>query len=151
MKTKQPVWKLIAKLGDVNPIDYGGAFVYEDATGVYDPEVELIATEEDCERWTVYRFSIDPCTFINGILSDNKFHPELTALFADSLEAVAETYGRAASDIIHSLTSGTLQDRAQAWLNIGNYHGMENLDSYPLTFTDRAEVEARYASETANR
>ena len=151
MKTKQPVWKLIAKLGDVHPIDYGGAFAYEDATGVYDPEVELIETEEDCERWTVYRFSIDPCTFINGILSDNKFHPELTALFADSLEAVAETYGRAASDIIHSLTSGSLQDRAQAWLNIGNYHGMENLDSYPLTFTDRAEVEARYASETANR
>ena len=42
METKQPKWKLIAQLGDVNPIDYGGYFIYEDETGVYPPEGEKL-------------------------------------------------------------------------------------------------------------
>lgn len=34
--------------------------------------------------------------------------------------------------------------RALVYRAIGEYHGYENLDQYPLTFKTRAEVEARY-------
>ena len=43
----QPVWSCIANLGDVNPIDYGGYFVYIDTTGVYPPEAELLIAPSD--------------------------------------------------------------------------------------------------------
>lgn len=42
METKQPRWKLVAQLGDVHPIDYGGYFVYRDTTGVYEEEAEVL-------------------------------------------------------------------------------------------------------------
>lgn len=68
----QPEWKYVCNLGDVSPIDHGGDFLYVDATGVYSPEIEhLVAPADDVfdtprARWTVYRFSVSPCTFISG-------------------------------------------------------------------------------------
>jgi hypothetical protein len=46
-------------------------------------------------------------------------------------------------------TSSNLCERALAWQAVGDYHGFDDLDSYPLTFKSRAEVEARYAEELA--
>jgi len=40
--TTQPQWKLIANLGDVDYINHGGFLVYEDTTGQYAPEVEVV-------------------------------------------------------------------------------------------------------------
>lgn len=75
--TQQPTWKLIANLGDVHPIDYGGYFVYVDETGTYEAEAELLEVPEDEDRtYRVYRFILDRCTLTNGVLSDNKFHPD---------------------------------------------------------------------------
>lgn len=34
METRQPLWTRIANLGDVNPIEYGGFFVYVDRRGL---------------------------------------------------------------------------------------------------------------------
>lgn len=39
--TNQPKWHCVANLGDVNPLEYGGAFVLIDATGVYPPELHV--------------------------------------------------------------------------------------------------------------
>jgi hypothetical protein len=39
--TNQPVWKCIANLGDTTPLEYGGAFLLVDETGVYDPELTV--------------------------------------------------------------------------------------------------------------
>ena len=69
METKQPKWKLIAQLGDVNPIDYGGYFIYEDETGVYPPEGEkLLIIDEDSDNstWEIRRFQLDKCKLIDG-------------------------------------------------------------------------------------
>jgi len=148
MSTQQPEWKLIANLGDVHPVDHGGYFVYEDQTGVYPPEAELlISPDTDEGNWIVYRFILEPCTFTNGILSDNKYHPDHKAWFADSLQSIASFVDRSVDGLITSLTHGDVVDRAMAWREIGEYHGFENLDSYPLTFTDRAEVEKRYSNK----
>lgn len=163
----QPKWKLIANLGDVNPIDYGGYFIYIDETGVYDPEAELLIAPEDEDEdgngeWTIYRFELERCTYIDGILSDNRFHPELSAWFAQSpaerAERPQDTTNLANVASFIDSTEDALQTdlcsddpiaRAHAYRAIGDYHGFENFDSYPITLRNRAEVEARYAEEIA--
>lgn len=146
----QPNWKLIANLGDVNPIEYGGYFVYEDTTGVYAPEGELLQYNDDRNEWTIYRFPLDKCTLTNSVLSDNKFHPEYPAWFARKLDNVGDYIMSATGDQMRQWLCGdNLCERAMAYEAIGSYHGFENLDSYPLTFTERAEVEARYKDEVA--
>jgi hypothetical protein len=157
----QPTWKLIANLGDMNPIDYGGYFVYVDETGVYQPEAELLIApeEEDSgEPWMVYRFVLERCTCIDGILSDNPFHRDHPVWFAKPeteradrpqdttyLSNVADFIGQPVSELIAGLCSEDPIARARVYRAIGDYHGFENLDSYPLTYRDRAKVEARYA------
>lgn len=157
----QPNWKLVAQLGDVHPIEYGGYFVYEDTTGQYDPEAELlIAPDDDDGQWTAYRFTLEPCTFIDGVLSDNKFHPEHPAWFAGTeaqrlerpqdstyLKNIADFAGVSVEELVSYFT-GNIEARASAWRLVGEYHGFENLDGYPLTM-NKAEAEARYAEELA--
>ena len=135
----QPVWKLVANLGDVNPLDYGGYFVYVDETGVYQPEAELL--REYDESYTVHRFRLEQCTLTDGILSDNSFHPSHPAWFADSLVSI-KVYG-GTEDLIPLLCSADPIQRAIAYQAIGDYHGFENLDSYTITLT-RKEVKKRY-------
>lgn len=143
----QPTWKLVAQLGDVNTIDHGGHFVYVDETGVYAPEAEVltIADETDgAELWEIHRYILEPCTYVAGILSDNPYHPELPAWFADSLPDVVAYVGSSTPAMIADLCGDDLTAKALAWKAIGDYHGMDNLDSYPTQWADRAQLEARY-------
>ncbi len=156
----QPKWKLIAQLGDANPLEYGGYFIYQDETGVYVEEGEVLLTpdEEDGEH-IVSRFSLEKCTFINGILSDNKFHPDKPAWFAKPeserkerpqdttyLSNVAEFVGLDYDDFVESFCSDDSRARALAYQAVGEYHGFANLDSDPLTLT-RSEAFDRYADD----
>jgi hypothetical protein len=144
MTSKQPKWQLIANLGDVSPFDYGGYFVYRNTTGVYPEDAELL--EGPCEgdrEYTVYRFCLDRCTFVDGVLSDNPFHPECPAWFADNIAGVASCVGKDPAELIAGLCSADPVERAHAYRDIGSYHGWENLDQYPLRLS-RAEVEQRY-------
>ncbi len=163
MSTK-PTWKLVANLGDVHPVDYGGYFVYVETTGVYPPVAELVEPSSDDDEdgpLTVYRFTLDRCTFIGGILSDNKFHPAHPAWFASPesrmaerpqdtsyLSRLATTMGCSIEDIAELLCSDDPIDLAQGYRMIGEYHGFDNLDSYPLTLT-RDEAIARYGEYSA--
>jgi hypothetical protein len=149
MTSNQPVWKLLDVLGDVNPIDHGGMLVYQDETGVYAPEAVVICAlikdyEDDPDRWIVYRFPLDRCTYVDGILSDNEFHPEHPAWFANALGAVAVRSGL--RDLTTLLCSADPIERAQAYQAIGDCHGFINLDHEPVTDLDRSEMEARYGS-----
>ena len=148
--TKQPAWKRIANLGDVNPIDYGGYFVYVDTTGVYPPEAEvLISPDSDDapEGWTVYRFILDQCTFVDGVLSDNSFHPELPAWWADELPRLAAYNGQTELRLVTDFCSDDPIARAWAYRSLGDYYGYHELDSYPLRFHSRDDVEARYPED----
>ncbi len=154
--TPQPQWKLLANLGDVNPLDYGGYFVYRDETGVYPEEAELLeldSPDNDNSNYTVYRFILERCSFVNGVLSDNKFHPECSAWFANPdrkgdkytvLGDIASFTGQDASELIDDICSDDAIRRAMVWQSIGRYNGFDNLDSYPLKLT-KEEAEARYA------
>lgn len=99
-------------------------------------------------RWRVYRFMLEPCTYINGVLSDNKFHPDKAAWFADSIEEIARCSGQPDVRAFISAMTGdssesNLTAKAFAWIAIGEHFGFDNLDNYPLELT-RAEVEERY-------
>jgi hypothetical protein len=145
MTTQQPEWTMLANLGDVNPLNHGGVFVYTDATGVYPPEVEIIEPDDDDEptSWTVHRFILEPCTLVNGVLSDNPFHPDHPAWFADGLQAVADSTDRGLSSLQAALCSEDIITRAFAYVDVARHFGLENFDEYPLTL-DRTEANERY-------
>jgi hypothetical protein len=171
MITNQPIWKYIANLGDKDPIDHGGYFIYEDETGVYPPEGELLIAPdadppdpkegEDPEdkkfkKWTVFRFILNKCIqqpFWPYTLSDNPYHPNLPAWFAefengrrDDINGMA-SFADLAPDILRQMfCSWKTLDRARAWQIVGEYFGFENLDSYPLHLA-REEAIERYTEE----
>ncbi len=164
--TNQPQWKFLANLGDANPLDHGGYFVYEDETGDYPPEAEVLVIDNESEpaeaklTYTVYRFALDKCTYVKGILSDNKYHPEHPAWWAGTeeerknrpqettcLKNLADQFdGMAVEDLAAKFCSDNPLDRAWAYREVGEYHGFENLDHDPFTLT-RAEAEERYKEE----
>lgn len=145
----QPEWVFVANLGDVNPIDYGGLFVFTDSTGVYDPECESVEMiddsedDEDRQRFIVHRWILEPCTFIDGVLSDNPYHPDSPAWFADDLGAAARCCDVELDELRWLFCSADAVERAQAWRVVRDYWGEHELDSYPMTFS-RAEIEKRY-------
>ena len=134
----QPKWKLLANLGDANPIDNGGYFVFEDETGAHPAEAELLEPPaEEGAAWEVHRFMLDRCTYVDGVLSDNPYHKGLPAWFAhpesqkanrpqDStyLSRVAETMGTPVEKLIEMFCSENPLERAGAYREIGEYHGL---------------------------
>ena len=155
METKQPIWRYLQNIGDCTPLEYGGAFVFEDTTGVYAPELEILEEpqvewygepEDDPRTWTVYCLTIEPHTFEDGVLSDNPFHKGLAVWYADKLQAVASSADAGYLDFVSALVSGPIVACAQAYLDLVSYFGAHEFDSYPLTLT-REEVFARYAEK----
>lgn len=156
MTTRQPEWKLIDNLGDWgDPVGSGGFFVYVDTTGVYDPEAEVFEPYfEDGEDFGhAYRFSLERCTYINGILSDNQFHPEHPAWWdynsregEDKLRDIAQAVDMEKDELTAMFCSEDPRKRAWAYREVGVYFGYDNLDSYPLKLTEE-EANERYAEE----
>ncbi len=155
----QPKWRFVASIGDVDPVSYGGTLIFRDSTGVYCEEAASIQPSfDDDNNIYVYRFVLEKCTFINGVLSDNKFHPEHPAWFAkpESEKATRpqdSTYLSSPcsfcdvtyEDMVMRLCSDDPILRAMAYDDIGRYHGFENLDGYPLEMT-AGQVRRKYRS-----
>ncbi len=159
----QPKWKLVANLGDVNPLDHGGFFVFKDATHVYSPEAEVLLLdnendEDENTTYTMYRFGLDKCTFENGVLSDNPFHPGHSAWFAAQeerkktrpqdttyLSNVCDCCDWELDDLRIALCSDNVFLRARAYQDLASYHGYDNFDSYPLRMSHE-EATRRYSS-----
>lgn len=153
----QPIWKRVANLGDASPLEHGGYFVYEDQTGVYAPEAEYFQPNEDEDDdapVNVYRFVLEPCTYIDGVLSDNPYHPSHAAWFAGSderarpqdttyLSNICRCCDISEEELIALFCSDSSTDRAWAWRMVGDYHGFDNLDSCPLRLT-QADLAERY-------
>lgn len=146
MPTKQPKWKLVAQMGDANPLEYGGYFIYVDETGIYPPEgewVEVICHEKKPSTYRAYRFILENCTLTEGILSDNPYHPLHPTWFSYNLQSIANFIGMTLENLTNLFLSDIATARAIAWRAVGEYHGFENLDSYSITLT-KAEAKRRY-------
>ena len=158
--TNQPVWKKIGTVGDINPIDYDGGFIYHDETGVYPAELEYIQSTRDDEpiEWRVYRTVLDRLRCRDGYLylasvednwgkyheGEKEFYPSVyDEWFNRDLGGVADCVGLGVADLREMLCSEDEQARAFGYLNLAEYFGWENFDSYPLHFTSREELEAR--------
>ena len=146
--TKQPEWKFVANLGDVNPLDYGGYFVFEDRTGVYPPEAEKF----DPDTMDAHRIVLDPLTLVNGKLINARIAKEeklpyplesYTEWFEDSIPSIASYIGMEEAELISLFCSNDPRKLARAYEAVYMYHGWENGDSYPLTLTEE-EAEKRY-------
>lgn len=162
METRQPNWELIANLGDTNPLDYGGYFIYRDTTGVYSEEGEKLFVDENesGDVFTVHRFSLDRLKLVQdektGVtyLAPLRYeaswpHPlsQYDEWFNKDLNRVADFIGQTVIELREAFCSENPLDRAHAYQAIGDYHGYVNLDSYPLTFNSRTEVEERYKAK----
>ena len=144
MQTAQPEWKFLNNLGDNHPIDYGGYFILEDKTGVYDPEaiwLESPDSDESKEPWIVYRFSLEPHTYINGILSDNKYHPDHAVWYAEDINSLSKDIDVLPNILIEMFCSNNPIQRAIAYREVLQHWGPENFDFYPLIFKTREEIE----------
>lgn len=137
-----PEWAFVDNLGDASPLEHGGLFLYTDRTGVYPPEMERVEPSIG-KRFEVRRVVLAPCTFVNGVLSDNPYHPDHPAWFATDLPGVASSMGCELDELRARFCSTEPRERASAWCDVLDYHGWENGDSYPLELT-RKEAEARY-------
>lgn len=142
----QPEWELVGTIGDRNPVEYGGGYVFRDKTGVYDPEVEYvepIETDDGSAGVFAYRVVLESHTYVNGILSDNKFHPDKAVWYADDLDRVCETCDCDRDELIGNLCGDDPVARAWAYETLASYFGWHEFDHYHLTLT-ADEAEKRY-------
>lgn len=137
--TKQPVWKYLANLGDASPLWHGGAFVMEDTTGVYPPEL-WIYEEETRTRSTILLEPVIPCPDMPGQYSDNRFHPKHPAWWSDELESVASFQGMEIAELADMLTSDEPIERAVGYQRLAEYFGTYEFDQYPDKFTSEEEA-----------
>ena len=125
--------KILANLGDVNPLDHGGFLVSKD---------EIHIVEPVGRKLKVSQFDNARCYPIEGGgVSDNEYHQYHPAWFSDSLTNVGEAYDH--EEIADDLCSEDPVVRASAYRLLVFYHGVANFDSYPITLT-RTEVRRRY-------
>lgn len=141
-------WKCVAQLGDVNPIDHGGLWVMIDKTGQNDPMIELLDVH-DLDNGTVLRHyaltCIDRCAFIDGVLSDNPYHPALHAWFAKDIDKVASCMGSEVQDLVNLLCSADPIDRAMGYRDLIGYYGIENFGGYGMQEMTRGECRKKFS------
>lgn len=142
MKTNQPSWHCIANLGDVTPLDYGGAFVLIDKRGIYCPELWIY----DADEKTLSTVLLELCTRCpsdENSVSDNRFHADSPAWFgnAEDLESIAATSDMSAYGLRDCLQSACPVERAHGYLAVISHHGIENFDQYPDKYTRKEATE----------
>jgi hypothetical protein len=155
----QPKWKFVANLGDVNPLDHGGYLVYRDRTGLHPPEAVRIEPRDhsgvpDRERdrsWYVARFVLEPCTYQDGVLSDNPFHTDRPAWFAKDLHAIGRLMGDDGPDgVIDDLCSEDPVQRALGYQAVGLYLGFQEFGDAEIV-KGRVEMRRRYPAAFPRR
>lgn len=139
--TNQPEWKCVANLGDATPWDYGGAFVMVDQTGVYCPELWLF--DADDEPVTEYQVLLEPCTYRNGILSDNKYHPEYQVWFGEPerIASMARSADLQEQELLDDFCSDDPIERAHAYRVVCDHYGAFKFDQYPIFHKKRVRMQ----------
>lgn len=167
--TQQPEWKYVGHIGDVDPIAYGGGFIYVDTTGVYPPELTWFEPAPD-EEWhktegqtplQIYRLQLEPPRFktltdtgrrttdsSKGLPSSQRGDTWEWAeeWFVGHLESVATSAGTTKFRLLRELFSREPMVRARAYETMIHHHGPFEFDQYPITLTEN-EAYDKYASE----
>jgi hypothetical protein len=160
--TRQPNWEFVANLGDHTPLYYGGYFIYRDTTGVYAEEGEYVFVDGDEKpTWRIHRFILDKLKLVTTdthmYLVPNRYDPswpypveQYDEWFHQDLDVVAAFSGTNVEELRKMFCSDDAKERAWAYHTIGEFHGFDNLDAYPLVYTNEDEVRARYTRGELN-
>jgi hypothetical protein len=126
--------KCIANLGDENPLEYGSLFVLVDEDG--NAEFEVIEPSNEGEEvWIVRSGNLDRCTYINGILSDNPYHPDYAVWYSK--------FAKENLEVIEFLCSKNPIDRARGYAMVASFYSWEEFDQYPWTINNKSEAKER--------
>ena len=133
--------KYIGNIGDRNILTYGGVIVYREYSydKTYDKILIVKLTPNDHDNKIERRWgTLDKCTYVNGVLSDNSFHIDKPAWFADDpewyskpAEKIVNWAGATYSEFIDDITSNDPMRIAARYVNVYDYYGWDNFDSYP--------------------
>lgn len=130
--------KVLGNLGDAKPFDYGGFIIFR----VRDPKktgpqaMTTVAEfwheplEGQPDRYEVYRFQVE-----YDVMKDLSW--------VKDWKEIAEYHGISLDELKKDAQSGNPLDRAGVYRMVADYHGFENLDSYPERYT-RKEMEKRW-------
>jgi hypothetical protein len=140
METKQPKWKIVGHVGDVDPISYGGGFVFVDETGIYSPELAWFEPATD-EEW-------------HEKDGESKLEYSRILLEKDStiewwyprLNELTSFLGVSLVDLQIAAMSANPVTLAQLYSDLIAYFGVEEFDSYPVTLTEK-EANEKFAAE----
>ena len=140
--------KVIGNLGDEHPFDYGGFIVYRVAdptkTGsesrwtaveYWGEPTEVDRDDPKKDTYQVFRWNIE-----NDVLKDLDW---VEGSDLGGWEAVAKSVGMSLEKLKKDARSGNALDRAWIYKLVGDFYGIDNLDSYPLELT-REEMEKRW-------
>lgn len=130
MKTEQPKWVCVGLIGDVSPIEHGGALIFADATFKYAPELVVFVPLID-DKVSVERFVMENCRFNDvGEVTDSQDETRDVVWFAekDRLKSVADYVGKHPAQFANHLTGQDMIDRAWAWWSLHSYYGIDELD-----------------------
>lgn len=151
MATQQPIWK------HLDSADFYR--IFEDTTGVYEPEVEIREEIEDEPedhggRVELYRFTLERLKVVDGYLVGMRYDPSwphpvasYEEWFAKDLKGVASCNGTTKEELIKELCDEDARKRFHAYYSIGTYYGLNNFDAYPLTMTGD-ELDARWSDKS---
>lgn len=157
----QPDWEFVANLGDANPLEEGGFFVYRDKTGVYPPEAEMY----DPERRQAWRLLLEPLHSHRGILVPAKIAADFRhktgrpllhekplgayeEWFSKSIEYVARQNGLQARVLRRLLCSNDILERAAGYKLLADALGYHNFDpDGPLQLESHEDAAYRYQKE----
>lgn len=129
--------RLYKGMGDVGNI-------YVDDSGEYTAEIPQEYDDDGRVMFQVYRFPLDKCVLRKGKVLSSAGHEEW---FSDDLKSIAQTSD---TSVAKGLCGRDPVARFWAYYEIGSHHGFDNLDSYPLTLTEK-EWEKRERGPTARR
>jgi hypothetical protein len=140
MPTQQPEWKCVGSFGDVDPIAYGGGFIYEDTTGVYAPEVTLFIPGSD-EKWKEKegKTPLEVRRFIIERTPQDEW-------WWDKRADLAGFMGGTVAEFEEDAVNGSLRQQANIYQSIGQYYGFDNFDAEPRTMTEDEAYE-KYKEE----
>jgi hypothetical protein len=140
MTTQQPTWKFAGRVGDADPIAYGGGFVYRDATGVYPPELTLFEPASD-EFW--HRTGGGTPVRIFRIIIERNL---LNEWWWKNLQQVANATGRSRESLQEAARDGSILEQAQLYSDLISHFGPYEFDQDPVTMTED-QAYAKYAAE----
>jgi hypothetical protein len=141
METKQPIWKCIGHIGDLDPISYGGGFVYTDETGVYGPELTYFIPSDDSIWESVYDSDSIPVEVYRILLESGP-----KEWFYSKLDKIASYVGIELADVLADANSKDPMILANLFSDLICYFGPHEFDSYPVTMTE-GEARKTYATE----